>query len=305
MQVTKEIAVIGHLSIDKIKVEEKTYDQMLGGAVLYSALAMERPDNRIHIISTYCEDFNVQLINKTVSQNISLRQLLPILGKQRRAFMEYTKDFERTSHNHAREEWLKDTLRQSPRHVPYDELDYDAVMLVPMLPEISNLYLDWFRNHTQAMIAFDTSEYFAQHYKSEIIEIMKKVDLFIPSDVELNYLFPENNGDIVKHINTLREYGLQKFIIKMSTQGSVIVDGNDISYCGIRLIEAVDATGAGDSFAGALVARYIETKDLVDATKYASVVASLCVEIVGFQGLIHKDGAVIEEEMNRIKIEMR
>lgn len=305
MQDISEIAVIGHLSIDRIKIEGLTYDHQLGGAALYSALGMENQDTRIHVISTYCEDFDVSMIEQTVSENISLKQLLPILGKQRRAFMEYSKDFERTSHNHAREEWLKDTLIQSPRQVPAKEVNYDAVMLVPMLPDVSTLYLDWFRENTEALIAYDTSEYFAQHNKLEIIEIIKKIDLFIPSDVELSYLFPHNEGDVEKHIQSLREHGLSRFVIKMSTSGSVVVDGNEVTYCGIRATTAVDATGAGDSFAGSLVSRYIKTRDLRDAVTYATVVASLCVEGVGYQGLIKKDSLRIEEEMKHIVVEKR
>lgn len=306
MQVTKQIAVVGHLSIDTIKVNEQVYNNMLGGAALYSACALSTNDAHVHLISTFCEDFDFDRFLSTKPCNVNIDQLIPILGNQRRAFMEYSKHFERTSHNHAREEWLKDTLRQSPRQIPCKEIEYDAVMLVPMLPEIQLQYISWFRRNTNAIIFLDTSEYFAEHNRYELKELIKLVDIFIPSNVELDYIFPENDGDIELHINSLRSCGLERFVIKRSTKGSLIVDGHDsIIQCGIRNTKAVDATGAGDSFAGALLSRFLVKNDLVEAAKFAAVISSFCVEKVGFAGLLDLNYNEIDYAISKIDTSKR
>ena len=303
MQDTKNIAVIGHLSIDRIKNGEESYDGILGGAVLYSSLAASsNSNNTVHMISTYCEDFDFDKLEKTFSSNLNYDQVVPILGKQRKAFMEYTTNFQRTSHNHARKEWLLDTLKQSPRHIPVKTLNYDGVMLVPMLPEIQKLYINWFRKNSKALICLDTSEYFAENSRDELKEIISTVDIFIPSDVELDLLLPENKGDIKKHIDSLRKFGLRALVIKRSIKGSIFVDfeTDDIWKVGIRATNAIDATGAGDSFAGSLITQYISTNNLLESVKYATVVSSYCVEEIGFTGLLRTYQDNINEEIEKL-----
>ena len=48
-----------------------------------------------------------------------------------------------------------------------------------------------------------------------------------------------------------------------------------------RAVEAVDATGAGDCFVGAVAAQLAAGKPIHDALAYANVAASICVQRLG------------------------
>jgi len=306
MQDIKNIGVIGHLSIDDIKTSTDVYKGVLGGAAVYSSLAVSSNGNYAHMISTSCEDFDLATLQEKANERVNTQDVLHILGKQRRAFMEYTKEFSRTSHNHARLEWLQDTIKQCPRHIPR-LINYDGVMLVPMLPEVQKQYVAWFRKHTKSVICLDTSEYFAENNREEIKQLIKLADIFIPSDVELDLLFPEHNGDLYLHIDMLRYFGIKIAVIKRSTKGSILISDDGIYSCNIRSTEAKDTTGAGDSFAGSFLSMYLSSKDLIKSLKYATIVSSFCVEQVGFDGLIHLDSKRIADEMEKLQInrEMR
>jgi ribokinase len=53
----------------------------------------------------------------------------------------------------------------------------------------------------------------------------------------------------------------------------VIVDG--------RAVKAVDTTGAGDCFVGAVAARLAAGQSIRDALSYANIAASICVQRMG------------------------
>jgi ribokinase len=48
-----------------------------------------------------------------------------------------------------------------------------------------------------------------------------------------------------------------------------------------RAVKAVDTTGAGDCFVGAVAARLAAGKSLRDALSYANMAASICVQRMG------------------------
>jgi ribokinase len=59
-----------------------------------------------------------------------------------------------------------------------------------------------------------------------------------------------------------------------------LVDGEPLVIAG-RAVKAVDTTGAGDCFVGAVAARLAGGKSIGDALAYGNVAASICVHGVG------------------------
>jgi ribokinase len=70
-------------------------------------------------------------------------------------------------------------------------------------------------------------------------------------------------------------------VVTLGDQGAIAVSGGDSERISAPLIEAVDTTGAGDTFAGALAAELSAGIALVDAVRYAVVAASLSVRFAG------------------------
>ncbi len=57
-------------------------------------------------------------------------------------------------------------------------------------------------------------------------------------------------------------------------------DGEPIFIKG-RSVKAVDTTGAGDCFVGAVAAQLAAEKSIGDALRYANIAASICVQRMG------------------------
>jgi ribokinase len=75
----------------------------------------------------------------------------------------------------------------------------------------------------------------------------------------------------------LQGRGAPVVIIKMGAGGCLIVDGVQMTEASGFPVQAVDTTGAGDTFNGALAVALAEGLDLIDASRFANAAAALSV----------------------------
>ncbi|WP_026556600.1 ribokinase [Arthrobacter sp. 35W] len=81
-------------------------------------------------------------------------------------------------------------------------------------------------------------------------------------------------------------HGLAQVLVTLGSQGSVVLDSRTSTPV-VRIaptkVDAVDTTGAGDAFTGAVAARLAAGDTLVDAARYASVAAAMAATRKGTQ----------------------
>lgn len=81
--------------------------------------------------------------------------------------------------------------------------------------------------------------------------------------------------------------GLQRVLVTLGSRGSVVLDslarGEQLTRIAPTRVSAVDTTGAGDAFTGAVAARLAAGDSLVDAASFASVAAALAATKKGTQ----------------------
>ncbi len=82
-------------------------------------------------------------------------------------------------------------------------------------------------------------------------------------------------------------HGLNKVLLTLGADGSVVLDSGNTDQPVVRIaptkVDAVDTTGAGDAFTGAVAARLAAGDTLVSAARYASVAAALAATKKGTQ----------------------
>ena len=80
--------------------------------------------------------------------------------------------------------------------------------------------------------------------------------------------------------------GLDRVLVTLGSQGSVVLDSTSatsVARIAPTKVDAVDTTGAGDAFTGAVAARLAAGDALVDAARYASVAAAMAATKKGTQ----------------------
>ena len=118
-------------------------------------------------------------------------------------------------------------------------------------------------------------------------ELLDLVDILILNESELGFLARTGLRDTDDHARfieaaRLLQAGADKIIcVTLGKRGVVaLVDGEPVVIPG-RVVEAVDTTGAGDCFVGAVAAQLANGQPIRDAFDYASIAASICVERMG------------------------
>ncbi|CAB3623723.1 MAG: sugar kinase [Achromobacter sp.] len=105
-------------------------------------------------------------------------------------------------------------------------------------------------------------------------EALCHADLFLPSMDDMQHL--TGNDDPERTLDWIRDAGATGVVVlKLGKDGSIIDDGKTRTPVAALRVEAVDATGAGDCFAGSLLARRCQGDDWADAVRYANVAAAL------------------------------
>jgi ribokinase len=118
-------------------------------------------------------------------------------------------------------------------------------------------------------------------------ELLDLVDILILNESELCFLAStevRDVGDHTRFIDAARsvQSGTDKIIcVTLGKRGLVaLVDGEPLIIHG-RAVRALDATGAGDCFVGAVAAQLANGEPIRDAFDTANIAASICVQRMG------------------------
>ena len=118
-------------------------------------------------------------------------------------------------------------------------------------------------------------------------ELLDLVDILILNETELGLLAKtelRDSDEPARFIEAARVLQGDRDMIVCVTLGKrgaiALVNGTPLVVEG-RAVTAVDTTGAGDCFVGAVAARLAAGKSIRDALSYANVAASICVQRMG------------------------
>src|SRR6185437_7853793 len=118
-------------------------------------------------------------------------------------------------------------------------------------------------------------------------ELLDLVDILILNETELSLLATrelrgsDDHAQLIEAANHLRGDTNKIVCITLGKRGVLaLVDGKPLTIPG-RSVKAVDTTGAGDCFVGAVAALLADGKPIQSALEYANVAASISVQRIG------------------------
>ncbi len=126
-------------------------------------------------------------------------------------------------------------------------------------------------------------------------ELLRLTDLCIPNETEMHIL----SGRPVTTLEeaeaaaqVLRTRGPGTVIVTLGSRGALLVNATTTLHVAPPRVNAVDTSGAGDSFIGALAASWAERLSLEEAMRRASMIAALSVTRVGTQSAFPRKAEV-------------
>lgn len=128
-----------------------------------------------------------------------------------------------------------------------------------------------------ALVSFDTNLrlklWSKERARAVMTDMMSLCDICLPSFDDIAVLAGHEDPDHLVDFALRR--GARVVALKLGSQGALIADADGRCRIAPYPVQAVDATGAGDAFGGAFVARLLLGDDLRSAGRYAAVAAAL------------------------------
>ncbi len=275
----KPALIIGSVAIDRVITPFAESANILGGAASFAGIASSyfAPTR---ILATVGADFPTAYLKKFKKHGIDISALDIVPGGK--TFYWHGKYKEHFAGRDTIEIQLNVFETFSPTVSPIHS-DSPFVMLGAIMPALQNLVIDQLpKGKKKPFILADTFDLWIHNTRPELDRLLKRIDMLVINEDESLLLTGERNPVVAGPL--LRKMGPKIIVIKKGGNGSLLFhpDGY-FSMSAYPVTKFVDPTGAGDSYAGAIIG-YLASVNKTDfpsmkkAIAYATAVSSLTVE---------------------------
>ena len=270
------LLVTGSIGIDTVKTPYGVSENCLGGSAVYFSMAASffSPVRLIGVVGSDCP---FDLAEVFAGRGVDLTGL---------EVREQSKTFRWTgtygdNMNDRRTDCLElNVLAEAPPSVPAEYKDSKFVFLANTAPALQQQLLEQIDG--PVFVAADTMDCWIDSQLDDLKGLLKRIDCLIINEDEARMLAAENN--LIKATEKILGMGPSVVIIKKGESGSIMcnADGERFILPSFPVTEVKDPTGAGDSFAGALMGYLApvgraDFASLKQAIAYGTVVASFAI----------------------------
>lgn len=277
------LTVFGSTAIDTIRTPAKVLENVLGGAATFAGISASF-FVKTGLIAVVGDDFP-QEYHQILSRYMDLKGLSIKKGKTFR----YDGKYDQTLSIRQTLKTELNVLENFKPTVPEEYRKSNFVYLANNDPDQNASLIKEFDKVKFSMC--DTIEYWISTKRDAVIRMIKNVDAIVINDEEAKLLTKEFN--LIKCAKKMMSWGAKYVIIKKGEHGSLMFfDDVIFPSVGFSLEDVVDPTGAGDSFAGAMIG-YLASKNSTSLTNikksviYGNVLGSFAVEKYGLDGLLN------------------
>lgn len=277
-EIADHVLIVGSMAFDDLELPSVNAKDVVGGAATYAAYAASlfAP---VRIVAVVGEDFPRAVLEELGERDVDVAGVELAKGKTFRWAGRYAA-------NLASRETLDTQLNVfadfRPK-LPQSYADSPYVLLGNIQPQLQLDVLTQIK--TPKFVAADTMNFWISGERKKLGEVLSKIDTLMINDEELRQLAEIHN--IRRAAAAVLKLGPKRLIVKRGEYGAMLFDAEGVYFTpAYPLEDEVDPTGAGDSFAGALLG-YLAAAGTLDGPTLrrgltlASAVASFCVEGVG------------------------
>ncbi len=298
-----DLVCLGNLSIDDVVLPDGTTClNCFGGDTIYATLGAHWWSDSVRFVAPVGADYpeeNLASLNRSSLETRGLpRRSIP--GVHYR--VTYANNNQRT--------WVMlsnggDFFELSPRmsDIPEDYLAARAFLVLAMDLAAQEALAPALRE--RGTLALDPQEEYIPGNEQRILDLLKHVDIFMPSQEEVFLLL--GHRDFAKACRQFAGYGPSAVVIKLGQEGCLIYDARLDSFHRIPIYPAntLDTTGAGDTFCGGFMAMYVRSGDLVRAGLAGAVSASFAVQDFGLNHMFTIPASKARERLGALEAQVQ
>jgi len=287
------LTVFGSIALDTIRTPTKVLKRVLGGAATFAGISASY-FIKTGLIAVVGKDFPKKYYN-ILAKNLDLRGFKVDNGKT----FHYDGSYDKTLSTRTTLKTELNVLGNFKPTVPEEYRKSEYVYLANNDPKQNAELIKEFDNVKFSMC--DTIEFWIAHKKLSVIKMIKSVDAVVINDEEAKLLTKEHN--LIKCAKKMMNWGAKYVVIKKGEHGSLLFY-DDVIFPSVAfsLEDIVDPTGAGDSFAGAMIGylankRNTNLSTIKKAVIHGNVLGSFAVEKFGLDGILNLKKSQIEKRV--------
>ena len=278
------LLVTGSIGIDTVKTPYGVSENCIGGSAVYFSMAASF-FTHVRFVGVIGPDCPFELSEVFADRDVDLT------GLEVRT-MSKTFRWKGSYHNTMREAITDNVelnvLAEAPPCVPAEYKDSKYVFLANTAPDLQMQLLE--QIDAPAFVAADTMNCWIDGRLDDLKELLKKINCLIINEDEARALADESN--LIIATEKILQMGPSVIIVKKGESGSIMCNATGEMFILPAFPTTVikDPTGAGDSFAGALMG-YIAHADKADieslriAIAYGTVAASFTIADFSLNGI--------------------
>ena len=292
------LMVLGTVALDNVKTPHGEKRNMLGGSAAHFSMSA-RLFTDVHLVAVIGKDFPKEHLNLLKQRGINLTSLKEADGETFRWHGEYKKE---NLNSAITLETQLGVLQEYAPEISPDQRNVPNIFLANYDPDLQVKLLHLVKK--PKLIGLDSMNLWIEIKRKSLLKLIKMVDLFVANDGEARALTEEQN--LIKAAKKLRKLGPELIVIKKGEHG-VLFYSDDLlfSFPAYPVEHVVDPTGAGDTFAGALMGYLtkvgkINAPSLKQAMIYATTLASFNVEGFGMTKTAHLTLSQVHQRMKKL-----
>lgn len=291
------IVVVGSVAIDDVTTPFGRNPNAPGGSATYFSLSASNFTD-VRLVAVVGEDFPKRYISLFKRKGIDIQGLEIKKGRTFRWKGSYDWDLDNAKTLTTHLNLFKDFKPVLPEGYKREGI----LFLANIDPD---LQLDVLKQSQAKITAADTMNFWIEHKRARLIQVLKRIDILILNEYEARQLTEE--GNLLKAAKKILSHGTKKVVIKKGEDGVLFVSEKGFFASPAFLLEDVqDPTGAGDTFAGGFLG-YLSRSSKVNDTAikkalvYGTIMASFAVEDYDIKSLARRDMKSIEKRFRLFK----
>lgn len=289
------LLVVGSVAFDNVITPQAEQERILGGAASYCSFAASYY-TQVRMVGVVGNDFGESDLDRLRARGINLEGVKK--DDSGPTFFwkgKYHENFNRRDTLDIR----LNVFEKFRPDLPESYKDSSFVLLGNIHPALQMHVLDQLAGNS--FVLADTIDLWIETERESLLSLIKKVSLFVINDSEAEELTGESN--VILAGKKLRQMGPESVIIKKGEHGAILFHEEGMfALPAYPVTQLHDPTGAGDSFAGALIGRLSsrnrsDFSAIKEAMLYATCTASLTVEAFGCERLESAGKSEIEERV--------
>ena len=294
------LLVTGSIGIDTVKTPFGFSEECIGGSAVHFSMAASLFSS-VRFVGVVGDDYSFDLAEVFKDRNVDLAGLEVRKGSKT---FRWAGSYEENMNERRTDSVELNVLSEAPPSVPEAYSDSDYIFLANTAPALQIELLEQIAS--PSFVAADTMNHWIVTAGDDLKELLDRIDMLVLNEGEARLLTGQRN--LVTAAQGILEMGPRVVIIKNGEYGSMMAnsDGDCFILPAYPTTVVIDPTGAGDSFAGALMghlaqAGKVDVISLRNAMVYGTVAASFTIGDFSIHGIkaVNKDD--MEERFNTLR----